>query len=137
MLNLFKKRVLAYLIDFFIVSALMWIFAQIAAFIIIPYSMFLIYNYFIFLIPFVILLYFVISEKKKRTTVGKNLMFLEIVSMDGGEISYKQAIIRNLSKLYWLPIIGDVLIGKLVKGSNDRILGELSKTNVIIESNSD
>ncbi|MDR0900768.1 MAG: RDD family protein [Methanobrevibacter sp.] len=142
--KIFKKRIVAYIADYFVVSAVMWIIAQILAIIIVPYSMFIVYDYFIFLAPVVGILYFVILEKNKKTTVGKHLMFLEVVSTinnknsyssnySNNSISYKQAIIRNLSKIYWVPIIFDLIIGKLYGQSNERILGRLSRTMVIEE----
>lgn len=135
MASMFTKRALAYIIDYFVVTAIMWILAQILAFIVIPYSMFIIYNYFVLLLPIITILYFVLLEKMKETTIGKNIMFLKVVSIDGSRISYMQAIIRNLSKLYWIPIILDLLIGRIYGNSNDneRILGKLSKTQVVNE----
>ncbi|KZX15380.1 RDD family protein [Methanobrevibacter filiformis] len=133
MVSIFKKRIIAYIADFFVISAFLWIFAQILAFIVIPHSMFLIYNYFIYLLPIIIIVYFVLLEKIKGTTVGKHLMFLKVKSNTGGSISFFQAILRNISKLYWLPIILDILIGYLTGGSKDRILNKLSKTNVVEE----
>lgn len=150
--KIFKKRMIAYIADYFVVSAIMWIIAQLLAIIIIPYSMFLIYNYFIILAPIIGFLYFVILEKNKGFTVGKHLMFLKVISIDNKKknikdsdyyqnynysnksISYKQAIIRNISKIYWLPIIVDMIIGRIYGDSNERILGRLSKTEVINEN---
>ncbi|KZX12661.1 RDD family protein [Methanobrevibacter curvatus] len=133
MLSIFKKRIVAYIADFFVVSAILWVIAQLAAYYIIPHATFIIYNYFIILVPIFTIVYFVFSEKNYKTTVGKHLMFLEVVSYEGNNISYKQAIARNLSKLYWFPIIIDFLIGKYTKSKDERILGQLSKTSVINE----
>lgn len=133
MASIFTKRILAYIADYFVVTAILWILAQILAIVIIPFSFFVIYSYFLFLLPIFIIVYFVLLEKKKGTTIGKNILFLKVVSEDGEDISYKQAIIRNLSKLYWIPIIFDVIIGRYVGNSNERFLGQLSKTMVVEE----
>ncbi|KZX16795.1 RDD family protein [Methanobrevibacter cuticularis] len=152
MVSIFKKRIIAYIADYFVVSAIMWILAEILAILIIPYSMFIIYNYFIIIAPIAGIIYFVLLEKTKGTTVGKHLMFLKVVSIKNTEetpnnedenenkdnestqqISYKQAIVRNLSKIYWVPIIFDVIIGKYYGNSDERILGQLSKTKVVDE----
>jgi len=131
MVSVFRKRILAYLADYFVVTAILWILSQILAIIVIPFSFFIIYNWFMFLLPIVIIFYFVLLETKKGTTIGKDILSLNVVSEDGTNISYKQAIIRNLSKLYWIPIIFDFIIGKYVGESDERILGQLSKTMVV------
>jgi uncharacterized RDD family membrane protein YckC len=106
-------------------------------FIILPFSAFFIYEYLLILAPIVGLLYFVLLEKKLATTVGKHLLFLKVISTDNynyqENISYKQSIIRNLSKIYWVPIIIDLIIGRFVGSSNERILGRYAKTEVILE----
>ena len=131
MVSMFKKRALAYLIDYLVISAFLWILAQILAIFVIPFSFFIIYNYFMFLLPVLIIFYFVLLEKNKGRTIGKDILDLRVVSEDGKSISYKEAIIRNLSKLYWIPIIIDLIIGKYVGESNERIFGRWSKTMVI------
>lgn len=133
MVSIFTKRILAYLADYFVVTAILWILAQILAIIVIPLSFFSVYSYFIFLLPAFIIFYFVLLEKKKGTTIGKNILYLKVVSEDGKNISYKQAIIRNISKLYWIPIIFDVILGRFVGKTNERLLGQWSKTIVVEE----
>ena len=131
MVSTFTKRTLAYLADYFVISASLWILAQILAIIVIPFSIFFVYNFFIFLLPVLIFFYFVYSEKKKGRTIGKDILDLKVVTEDGGNITYRKAIMRNLSKLFWIPIIFDVIIGRFVGESNERILGQWSKTKVI------
>ncbi|MFX0015807.1 MAG: RDD family protein [Candidatus Hermodarchaeota archaeon] len=72
-------------------------------------------------------------------TIGKRLLNLMVVDQDGVRISWKQAIIRNLSKLYvseeLLPL--DVILGMIlermdpVKARNQRGLDILAETIVI------
>ncbi|MCL2115834.1 MAG: RDD family protein [Methanobrevibacter sp.] len=132
MLSMFKKRALAYLIDWFVISAIFMILAVILYFpIVVPFSLFIIYNYFIYLLPIFIIFYFVYLETNKGRTIGKDIFDLKVVSEDGGNITYWEAIIRNLSKLYWIPIIFDLIIGRLIGESNERILGRWSKTMVV------
>ena len=131
MVSMFKKRTLAYLVDWFVISSILSILAQVLAIVIIPNSLFIVYNYFIFLLPVFIIFYFVLLEKNKGTTIGKDILDLKVVSEDGTNISYKQAIIRNLSKLYWIPIILDFIIARFASDSDERILGQRSKTMVV------
>lgn len=130
--SMFVKRTIAYIADFFVVSAFMWILSFILSIVINPYNIYTIYNYFPFVVPILIMVYFVLCEKIKGATVGKALMFLEVRSFNGYPISYIQAIVRNLTKIFWIPIIFDWAIGKILK-RDDRILGNITKTFVIDE----
>lgn len=136
-MGLFKKRAYAYIIDFFVVSAFMWILAYIAYFAINYFNIFEVYHYAIFILPFIIILYFTLMEGSIGATIGKRLMFIEVVSpIRGyryryGKISYGQAFVRSLSKIFWLPIILDILLGKL--SGNVRILDKVSRTVVVEE----
>ena len=79
-----------------------------------------------------ILAYCIGLEKTKGATVGKALMYLRVVSRNGYSLSWSQAIVRNLTKIYWFPVIFDWAIGRLLK-RNDRILGVFTKTVVANE----
>lgn len=136
-MGLFKKRAYAYIIDFFVVSAFMWILAYIAYFAINYFNMFEVYHYAIFILPIVIILYFTLMEGSIGATIGKRLMFIEVVSPMRGyrsrytRISYSQAFIRSISKIFWFPIILDILLGKT--SGNVRILDKISRTTVVPE----
>ena len=91
-MNLFLKRVIAYILDFFVVSAFMWIFSYLAYFGINYYNMFSIYNYLIWILPIVTILYVTILEKNIGATVGKRLMFIL------GKISGNTRILDKISR---------------------------------------
>ena len=131
---MFRRRVIAYIADFFVVSAFMWIVSYLLFIFMNPYSVYTVYNYFPFVVPVLIFVYFVYLEKKKGATVGKALMYLQVVSYNGYQITWVQSIVRNLTKLYWFPIIFDLAIGIVLK-RNDRILSAFTKTVVIDELN--
>ena len=82
-----------------------------------------------YIVPVLIMIYFVLTEKLAGASVGKSLMHLQVRSKNGANISWLQAIIRNLTKIYWIPIIFDWFIGKLLHA--DRLLNNISKTVVI------
>lgn len=132
MASIFTRRVLAYVIDFFVVSAFMWIVSYLLSIFINPYSSFTVYMYFPYVVPILILIYFIGLEKSKGATVGKALMYLRVISRNDYPISWIQAIIRNLTKIFWFPIIFDWAIGKIIR-RNDRILGVFTKTIVVNE----
>ena len=132
MASVFTRRVLAYVIDYFVVSAFMWIVSYLLSLIINPYGSFQIYTYFPYVVPVLGLLYFVVLEKSKGSTVGKSLMYLRVISRNGYPISTVQAIVRNLTKIFWFPIIFDWALGKLFR-RDDRIFSEFTKTIVVNE----
>ena len=132
MASMFTRRVVAYIIDFFVVSAFMWIVSDLLSIVFNPYNMYTVYSYFPYVVPVLIIVYCSVLEKIKGATVGKALMFLRVVSRNGYPISWSQAIFRNLSKIFWVPIIFDWAIGRLLK-YNDRVLGIFTKTVVANE----
>ena len=138
-MGLFLKRTIAYILDFFVVSAFMWILSYFAYFFINYFNMFQIYHYFVFILPILIILYFTILEKNLGATIGKRLMFLEVKSTvprrgrlgRDYSLSYSQALIRSLSKIYWFPIIIDVILGKIT--GKTRLLDGITRTTVVSE----
>ena len=132
MATIFTRRVIAYVIDFFVVSAFMWIVSYLLSIFINPYNSYAVYMYFPYVVPVLCLVYFIGLEKLKGATVGKALMYLRVISRNGYPISWIQAIIRNLTKVFWFPIIFDWAIGKIIR-RNDRILGLFTKTIVVNE----
>ena len=131
MVSVFSRRVIAYVMDFFVVSAFMWILAYLLSLIIDPYYSYTVYQFFPYIVPIVIMVYFVLCEKCTGATVGKSLMYLQVRSQNGSYISWPQAIVRNLTKIYWVPIIFDWAIGRAL--NTDRILNHITKTIVLDE----
>lgn len=60
----------------------------------------------------VTMLYFTIFEAKTNKTLGKKVTHL-YVSDEEGYMSYGKAFIRNITKIYWVPLIIDVILGKI------------------------
>lgn len=129
MVSVFSRRVIAYVLDFFVVSALMWIISFLISLMVSPIDVDSIYALFPYLVPLLGFLYFVICEKVKGATIGKALMFLEVISKNGTKINLAQAIVRNLTKIYWIPIIFDWVIGRLM--NTDRLFGNITRTIVV------
>lgn len=129
MMSVFSRRVIAYVLDFFVVSAFMGIISFIISLIVSPLEVGSVYAYFPYLIPVLGLLYFVILEKVKGATVGKSLLFLEVRSLNGSKINWAQAFVRNLTKIYWMPIIFDWAIGRFL--NTDRFFSSITRTTVV------
>lgn len=132
MVSIFSRRVIAYVLDFFVVSAFMWIIAFLLSLIFRPMDIGAVYVYFPYIAMILGYAYFTVLEKIKGATVGKALMFLEVRSKNGAKINWPQAIVRNLTKIYWIPIIFDWLIGRFL--NMDRLFGHVTRTVVVNSS---
>lgn len=131
MVSVFTRRVIAYVLDFFVVSAFMWIVSYLCYLVFNPINVYGVYQYFPIVVPILIMVYFVYCEKMHGATVGKALMYLQVRSRNGAYINWAQSIVRNLSKIYWVPILFDWAIGKFLGG--DRVLASVTKTVVVDE----
>ena len=94
-----------------------------------PMDTYRVYHYFFYIVPILIFIYFVICEKVFGASVGKGIMNLQVKSKNGANISWIQSIVRNLTKIYWFPIIFDWIIGKFLH--TDRILNNITRTVVV------
>lgn len=131
MASVFTRRIVAYIMDFFVVSAFMWIISYLLSLVVRPGGFYSVYSTMIFVVPILILVYFILCEKMFAATVGKALMYLQVKSKNGCDINWPQAIVRNLTKIYWFPILFDWIIGKILR--KDRILNEITRTVVVDE----
>ncbi len=131
MVSVFTRRVVSYILDFFVVSAFMWIITYLVSLAIAPIDYYKVYSLIPYIVPALIYVYFVLCEFLFGATVGKSLMYLQVRSKNGARISVLQAIVRNLTKIYWVPIIFDWLIGKFLK--SDRLFNNITRTVVVDE----
>lgn len=131
MASVFTRRVIAYILDIFVISSVMWILAYLCYMMINPYETYGVYKNFAMIVPILIIFYFVLCEKLMGATIGKSLMYLQVRSRNGARISWAQAIVRNLTKIYWFPVIFDWLVGKFLR--TDRLFGAITRTVVINE----
>lgn len=74
------------------------------------------------------LLYFLFLDVNYGGTLGKRIVGLKVQTVNGGRINYSQSVIRNISKIYWLLILLDWIIGIATPGDKrqkytDRIAG--------------
>jgi len=129
MASIFIKRTLAFIIDALIITAVMWIFSALLYPLIIVSGTFFIFNAWLILLAVIILLYFSYMEKNYGYTLGKIVMNLRVISLEG-ELTYRNAIIRNLSKILWFPIIFDLIAGSLSTSNHIRYLDKIAHTEV-------
>lgn len=129
MASVFSRRIIAYVLDFFVVSAVMWILSYLLSLIIGPVDIMGVYGILPYFVPILGYVYFVFLEKTRGATIGKALMYLEVRSRNGAYINWAQALVRNLTKIYWIPIIFDWAIGRFM--NSDRLFANITKTVVV------
>jgi len=59
----------------------------------------------------VLFLYFFLSEGIYHRTIGKEIMGLRVARIDGKPVDFRSSLIRNISKIYWVLLLIDVLVG--------------------------
>lgn len=114
--NYWLKRVLAFVIDVIIVVVVLVV---AAVFVAIPTFVFsgtagltsLFAGVFPVLAGVILFLYFIVAEVTRGATVGKGAMHLRVVGPSGGNPTLFQSLVRNLSKIYWVLLLLDVVLG--------------------------
>lgn len=130
------ERLIAFFIDAVIVLVA---FAIIAALISVPFlfsggpGVFgLVFSTLWVLEGLVLVLYFAIFETSSGATIGKRIFSLKVKSKTGGNPTFGEAFIRNLSKLYWLLLLLDVIVGLAVsKGYQQKYSDSFIGTTVV------
>jgi uncharacterized RDD family membrane protein YckC len=103
----FLKRVEAFLIDFALAFALFMAVPNVPSSITAGLSAFLNVNFILFLLLF--WMYLTLLEGFCGQTLGKRLIGLKVVTMDGKKLFYDHAAVRNFGVAFLLPV--DLLIG--------------------------
>ena len=131
------RRVIAYVIDATIVFFVLLILVAIA---IVPFLVLsgpgvfgaILGSVFTFLFGVILFLYFVVFEVLAGASIGKRVMGLKIVASGGRPPNAVEALVRNVSKLYWLLLILDVIVGLAVsKTYTQKYTDKLMGTSVV------
>jgi uncharacterized RDD family membrane protein YckC len=128
--NLWGRRFAALIVDIIILTLFMYIISAVIFLLFARVGIFSVLNYWIFMTAIIIIVYFTFMEGKTNSTLGKNLLRLQVMTFNGN-MGYKKAFIRSLSKILYIPLIVDVLLGFIFGDSNDRILDKVSGTYVV------
>lgn len=59
----------------------------------------------------ILFLYFIVAEVTTGATIGKRVMNLKVVGPKGGNPTVVQSLVRNISKIYWVLLVLDVVVG--------------------------
>lgn len=127
--NFWSRRFIALIVDIIILTLFMWIVSGIIFVITAGVGIFSVLTYWIFLGAIIILVYFTYLEGRSGQTFGKMMFNLKVVA-DNGELTYKKSFIRSISKILYLPLILDLILGFIFVKSNDRFLDRVSGTHV-------
>ena len=132
MQGLWGRRLAALIIDAIFITLLLWVITAIVYPLMAWTNLYIVLNLWLILAGVIILLYFAYMEGKWSTTLGKGLLKLKVQSIEG-EMNYKKALLRNLSKFLWIPLVVDVLVGyaKGEKGSWQRYLDGFAGTRLV------
>lgn len=126
--GLWGKRFLAFAIDALIVTLFLWVLSALINPLVALTNSYSLLNYWPVLAGVIMVAYFTYLEGKHGVTIGKKLMKIKVVNLEG-KIDLKKTFLRNISKFLWLPLLVDLIIG-LAMGTRDRYLDGLSKTHV-------
>jgi len=76
-------------------------------------------------------LYFTLFEFFYGWTLGKRIMNFRISRIGGGQTSFDKVFIRNISKIYWILILLDVIVGLATTGdAHQKISDRFVETTV-------
>jgi uncharacterized RDD family membrane protein YckC len=120
-------RLVALIIDSIILAIVAWIILTI---LLVPllfsgavYSFWLGWGNFLIL-PFITgileVLYFVFFEVTMDATIGKKIIGLQVQLVNGGKVPFDKALIRNISKIYWIFLLLDWIVAVVTPGPDQR-----------------
>ncbi len=131
------RRLIAYVIDWVLVSVVLAILALIFAipFLLVsgPAAFGMIFGgVFSVVSGLVLVLYFWVAESYMGASIGKSLMGLKVTVADGRKPTAGEAILRNISKIHWLLLLLDVIVGLAVsKKYNQKYSDQFAGTAVV------
>jgi uncharacterized RDD family membrane protein YckC len=93
----------------------------------------------VFLLPFIygiiLVLYSAILEVSwGGMTIGKKLLGLQVQTTSGGKVTFDKAFLRNISKIYWLLLLLDWLLGILSSGNKMQKYTDRMAGTVVVQS---
>jgi uncharacterized RDD family membrane protein YckC len=85
-----------------------------------------------FLWGIVFVLYFAVMESSSGASIGKRFFSLKVVSRTNSNPSLGEAFVRSISKVYWLLLLLDVIVGLATsKGYQEKYTDRLMGTKVV------
>lgn len=80
----------------------------------------------------IFVLYNMVTESMWGASLGKRFFHLKVVSKSGSNPTLVEAFVRNVSKIYWLLLLLDVIVGLAVsKGYQQKYSDKFMGTSVV------
>jgi uncharacterized RDD family membrane protein YckC len=73
-----------------------------------------------FILGILELLYFIFMDASYGGTLGKRILGLQVQMVNGSKVTFEKAFIRNISKIFWLFLLIDWIIGVATPGPDQR-----------------
>jgi len=73
-----------------------------------------------FLLGVLEVLYFTFMDAYYGATLGKRILGLHVQMVDGSKVTLEKAFIRNISKIFWLFLLVDWILGVATPGRDQR-----------------
>jgi uncharacterized RDD family membrane protein YckC len=132
------RRFIALVVDAVIVFIILAIITAVAALPFLLFNRFAPFTWFFgtfsALWGLILVFYFAISESTSGASFGKRVFNLRVVSKRGSTPTLAEAFVRNLSKIYWLLLLLDVIVGLAVsKNYQQKYSDQFVGTAVISE----
>ena len=94
---------------------------------------------YVLIVPFALgllsVLYFLFAEVNWGGTLGKRILGLRVQTVKGGKITYSQSFIRNISKIFWVFLLLDWLIGIATPGDRRQKYSDRMAGTVVVQLN--
>ena len=90
------------------------------------------FGWFAIIAGILLILYFPLMESTRGATIGKQAMGLKVISKTGSNPTLGEAFVRNISKIYWLLLLLDVIVGlATTRGYSQKYSDHLIGTSVV------
>jgi uncharacterized RDD family membrane protein YckC len=130
-------RLIAYVIDSIIIGIVSWVilFAVTLAIVFTDFFFFgfAYYGIFLAIIGVLYLLYYTILDSAWGGTIGKRILGLSVQTVNGTRLSIDKSFIRNISKIFWLFLFLDWLIGIVSTGNKQQKFLDRAAGAVVIQ----
>ena len=135
-------RVIAWIIDSIILGIIAFI---LVLFLLVPFlfvgafaGFYAAWGY-VLIVPFALgllsVLYFLYAEVNWGGTLGKRILGLRVQTVKGGKITYSQSFVRNISKIFWVFLLLDWLIGIATPGDRRQKYSDRMAGTVVVQAN--
>ena len=130
------ERIVAYIIDAILVNVILFVIVALVSIPLLfagaftPFALF--FGVYSGLSGLILVLYFTFMESSSGASIGKKLFHLKVTSKAGSNPTATEALVRNISKIFWLLLLLDVIVGlALSKGYQQKYTDSLMGTTVV------